>query len=348
MPTWLDKLSKEQKLPPEGYREILSTEDRSMISDLFSVARGVALSVFGNGVYIRGLIEISNYCRNNCYYCGIRSGNKEVERYRLSKETIMRSCQAGYELGMRTFVLQGGEDPRQSISWLTDVVSSIRNQYPDCAITLSLGEKSREEYATLYASGANRYLLRHETHNAEHYSVLHPSSMSIAHRKQCLYDLKAIGFQTGAGGMVGSPGQTVDHLVEDLLFLQEFRPEMIGLGPFVPHHATPFAKEKPGSVETTLRMLAICRIMLPHTLIPSTTALATVGGIDGRLQGILSGANVIMPNLSPQENRSQYQLYDNKSFSHAEAAEGLRLLEQQLQSIGYTISYQRGDYPKTM
>lgn len=346
MPTWIDKLYAQKEIPSNGYRDLLTTEDPSELSDLFSVAREVSRSIFGNKIFIRGLIEVSNYCQNNCLYCGIRAGNREVPRYRLSQEEILDSCAQGYAVGMRTFVMQGGEDPRQTTPWLVEVISEIRHRYPDCAITLSLGEKSRDEYQALFNAGANRYLLRHETFNPEHYAHLHPVQMSAEHRKQCLFHLKEIGFQTGTGVMVGSPHQTIDHLVEDLLFIQELRPEMIGIGPFIPHHATPFAREPHGSITTTLKMLAICRLLLPSALIPSTTALATVGGVDGRLQGILSGANVVMPNLSPPKNRSQYQLYDNKVSSDAEAAEGLLLLEQQLQTIGYTISLERGDHPK--
>lgn len=344
MPTWIDRLREEHSLPPEGYRYLLTTSRAHEELQLLAAAREVALSTFSNKVFLRGLIEVSNYCRNNCFYCGIRGENRSVNRYRLGKEEILSCCEEGYAIGLRTFVLQGGEDPKQNIHWLLDVISTVRRTYPDCAITLSLGEKSKEEYQALYQAGANRYLLRHETANEQHYNVLHPQNLSGSYRKQCLRWLKEIGFQTGTGIMVGSPGQTVDHIVEDLLFIEELRPEMIGLGPFIAHHATPFANKPNGSIARTLRLLAICRLMNPKALIPSTTALATLGNTNGRLQGILAGANVIMPNLSPFGARAKYELYDNKAYTQGESAQGIIQLQQELNTIGYEISLDRGDY----
>lgn len=345
MPTWVDKLRSEHDLPEEGYRQLLTTTDETLKEELFTAAREVAVNNFGKKVFIRGLIEVSNFCKNNCLYCGIRRGNREVPRYRLSKDDILASCAEGYRVGIRTFVMQGGEDPRQTTPWLVDVIAEMRSLYPDCAITLSLGEKTEDEYRLLYEAGANRYLLRHETFDEEHYAGLHPADMSGAYRKECLAMLKRIGFQTGTGVMVGSPGQTIEHLIKDLQFIRRLSPQMVGIGPFLPHHATPFANEAKGSADTTLRMLAICRLMLPQGLIPSTTALATLGGPEGRLQGILCGANVVMPNLSPPKHRTSYELYDNKAHSHSESAEGLRLLNEQLKTIGYAISLERGDHP---
>ena len=339
----IDKLRKEHKLTAEEYKILLECQDSNCLSYLQKQAQEEALSRFGNRVFIRGLIEVTNRCRNNCYYCGIRKGNPSVSRYGLTRETILACCREGYEAGFRTFVMQGGEDPAMTDEWTEQTVASIHRLFPDCAITLSLGEKTRETYERFFHAGANRYLLRHETYNKEHYRLLHPDRMSPEYRLQCLQWLKEIGYQTGTGIMVGTPGQTIGHLVEDLLFIERFQPEMIGIGPFIPHHDTPFAGKAAGSMEMTLKLLSIFRLMHPYALIPSTTALATLAG-DGRERGILAGANVVMPNLSPPEQRTQYTLYDNKAAFGAEAAEGLKKLSERLNAIGYRISTERGDY----
>ena len=343
MKTIVDKLCQEHTLNAEEYRSLLLCEDAEVLGYLKEKAQQTTIARFGREVFIRGLIEISNRCRNNCLYCGIRKGNTMVSRYALSRETILRCCREGYELGFRTFVLQGGEDASQTDDWVEEIVSAIREKISDCAITLSLGEKSKEAYQRFFDAGANRYLLRHETFNEIHYRELHPSEMSRDNRLQCLQWLKDIGYQTGTGIMVGSPGQTIDHLVEDLLFIERFRPEMIGIGPFIPHADTPFANEPAGSIELTLKLLSIFRLMHPSALIPATTALASLSP-DGRERGILAGANVVMPNLSPSDVREKYSLYNHKAAFGSEAAEGLKLLEKQLNKIGYTISYLRGDY----
>lgn len=339
----IDRLEAEHLLPADALVRLLETDDAEVVACLADRARRMTEQLFGTAVYVRGLIEISNHCRNNCYYCGIRNGNREVRRYRLDLQTILECCAHGYRLGFRTFVLQGGEDPLQTDDWVEETVTAIRASYPDCAITLSLGEKSREGYERFFRAGANRYLLRHETYNEFHYRRLHPSGLSRANRLRCLQDLKEIGYQTGTGIMVGSPGQTTGDLVADLLFMHRFRPQMIGIGPFVPHHATPFANERPGSVELTLRLLSILRLMHPSALIPATTALATLSP-QGRNRGILAGANVVMPNLSPLSERKNYELYNHKASLGAESAEGLLLLQQELQAIGRHIDYGRGDY----
>lgn len=345
MKIWVDKLRKEHFLRPDEYRALLMHYDEETLNYINAQAREVSLQQFGNKIYIRGLVEVSNCCRNNCYYCGIRKGNVHIERYRLTLESILSSCENGYQLGFRTFVLQGGEDPVMTDERIEEIVASIRQRFPDCAITLSLGEKTKEAYQRFYSAGANRYLLRHETFDRSHYYQLHPSEMSHERRMQCLRDLKEIGFQTGTGIMVGSPGQTIEHLLQDILFIQEFKPEMIGIGPFLPHKETPFAKEPSGTMEQTLLLLSIFRLMHPSALIPSTTALATLAP-NGRERGILAGANVVMPNLSPCEERKKYELYNNKASLGAESAEGLLSLQKQLQTIGYEISKERGDYSK--
>ena len=339
----IDKLHQKHTLTAEEYRSLLLCEDTTTNVYLQKKAQQTTIDRFGNAVFIRGLIEISNRCRNNCLYCGIRKGNTMVSRYALSRETILSCCREGHALGFRTFVLQGGEDVSQTDDWVTETVSAVRKEFPDCAITLSLGEKSKEAYQRFFEAGANRYLLRHETFNETHYQELHPSEMSRNHRLRCLEWLKEIGYQTGTGIMVGSPGQTIDHLVEDLLFIERFHPEMIGIGPFIPHAETPFANKPAGSIKLTLKLLSILRLMHPSALIPATTALASLSS-DGRERGILAGANVVMPNLSPSSVREKYSLYNQKAAFGSEAAEGLKLLKEQLNKIGYTISNDRGDY----
>lgn len=338
----IDKLNTSHCLKADELSVLLSERDQ-YADTLFKLAQETAQKSFGNKVFIRGLIEFTNYCRNNCYYCGIRAGNANAVRYRLSKEEILNCCQTGYELEFRTFVLQGGEDMHYSPSAMADIVYAIKTAYPSCAVTLSVGEHSRETYALWKSAGADRYLLRHETANPEHYAKLHPESLSLANRKQCLCNLKELGYQVGSGFMVGSPFQTIDNIVEDLMFLQELRPQMIGIGPFIPHSATPFANYPAGDVKLTLVLISILRLLFPDVLLPATTALGTLAE-NGRLLGIKAGANVIMPNLSPNDVRKNYLLYDNKLCSGAEAAESLNLLRRELQSIGYDIAIDRGDY----
>ena len=297
---------------------------------------------YGNKVYTRGLIEYTNYCKNNCYYCGIRAGNTNVKRYRLTQEEIMDCCANGYELGFRTFVLQGGEDPYFTDEKMVEIIRGIRELYPDCAITLSIGEKSYESYRKFKEAGADRYLLRHETANEAHYGTLHPENMSLKNRKQCLYDLKKLGYQVGAGFMVGSPGQKLEYLAEDLIFLKELQPDMVGIGPFIPHHDTQYAEEPAGSVELTLALLSVIRIILPKVLLPATTALGTLDPL-GREKGMKAGANVVMPNLSPVRNRKQYELYDNKICTGEEAAECRGCMSRRVASVGCELVTDRGD-----
>ena len=310
---------------------------------LFALAQETAHKSFGRQIFVRGLIEFTNYCKNDCYYCGIRRSNKNAARYRLTQEEILECCHAGYGLGFRTFVLQGGEDYFYSDEDIAAIVRAIKAQYPDCAVTLSIGERSRETYALWEQAGADRYLLRHETADCAHYAKLHPAELNAKNRQNCLYTLKELGYQAGAGFMVGSPYQTAENLADDLMFLQKLRPQMIGIGPFIPHHDTPFKDEPAGSVELTLVLLAVLRLLFPHVLLPATTALGTLAP-GGRLLGIKAGANVIMPNLSPQNVRGKYLLYDNKLHTGAEAAEALNELQREVASIGYRIVSARGDY----
>ena len=310
---------------------------------LRKAAQRVARQHFGNKIFIRGLIELSSVCKNDCLYCGLRRSNQNAVRYRLSKEQIMSCCENGYALGFRTFVLQGGEDGYYTDEVMCDIVHTIRSAYPDCAITLSLGERGEESFKRLYAAGANRYLLRHETADEAHYARLHPGNMSGAHRKQLLYQLKEIGYQTGAGFMVGSPYQTTENLADDLLFIQQLAPQMCGIGPFIPHKDTQFRNYPRGDLNLTLTLLSIIRLMNPKILLPSTTALGTIHP-KGRELGILHGANVIMPNLSPVEHRKDYAIYDNKICTGDEAAECIKCLSGRLELIGYRIVTDRGDY----
>lgn len=310
---------------------------------LFETADRIRKKTYGNDVYIRGLIEISNYCKNDCIYCGIRRSNKNAQRYRLTAEEIMQCCEAGYTLGFRTFVMQGGEDGFYTDDMMCSLISQIKEKYPDCAVTLSLGERSRDSYQKLFNAGADRYLLRHETANADHYAKLHPKELSYQNRMDCLKSLKEIGYQVGAGFMVGSPYQTKENLVNDLLFIKKFQPHMVGIGPFIPQKDTPFKDFESGTLRDTLVMVAITRLLLPNALIPSTTALGTVSP-NGRELGLKAGANVVMPNLSPADYRKLYSLYDNKICIGDEAAESLSHLKESVQKIGYNIVTDRGDY----
>jgi biotin synthase len=335
----IDKLETFQTLSREEFALVLLCDD----GYLFERARFKAQEVYGKNVFMRGLIEFTNYCKNDCFYCGLRIGNKKTERYRLSKQQILECCKNGYALGFRTFVLQGGEDAYYTDEILVEIVKEIKAAHPDCAITLSIGERGFESYELLRKAGADRYLLRHETANDEHYRILHPEKMSSANRKKCLYDLKKLGYQVGCGFMVGSPKQTTEHIIDDLMFIREFKPHMAGVGPFIPHSGTPFKNEKAGDLHLTLNILAILRLMQPNLLIPATTALGTLDG-HGREWGILAGANVVMPNLSPADVRRKYLLYDNKICTGEEAAEYAACMKDRIKKIGYEIPAARGDY----
>lgn len=339
----IEKLYSEKNLTDEEFRALLT--DLPEADYLFEKARSRATEVYENKVFIRGLIEVSNFCKNDCYYCGIRKCNNKAERYRLSEEEILSACENGHILGFRTFVLQGGEDAYFTDERLCPLVKEIKKRYPDCAVTLSLGERSDESYQKLYEAGADRYLIRHETATEEHYKMLHPEEMSFENRMRCLKTLKKIGFQTGCGFMVGSPYQTIDNIISDLKFIKEFQPQMVGIGPFLPHTDTPFGGENKGSAELTVYLLAIVRLMLPSVLLPATTALGTAEQ-GGREMGILAGANVIMPNLSPQRAREKYTLYNNKLHTGTENAYQLEKLKEQIAKIGYRIVSDRGDYKK--
>lgn len=339
----IDKLALTHSLTKEEWISLIA--DRPEQEYLFARARQAAQTYYGNAVFIRGLIEFTSYCKNNCFYCGIRRDNRKAARYRLGKEEILDCCRQGYGLGFRTFVLQGGEDAYYTDDLFAGLISEIKSSYPDCAVTLSAGEKPKESYRRFFEAGADRYLLRHETADEAHYRILHPAEMSFASRIRCLTDLKEIGFQTGCGFMVGSPGQTPEHLAEDMLFITELKPDMVGIGPFVPHHNTPFAGEAGGTAEQTVYLLALLRLLKPDLLIPATTALGTVDP-DGRERGVLAGANVVMPNLSPVGVRKQYALYDNKICTGDEAAECLSCLKGRMERIGYRIVTGRGDPAK--
>ena len=321
---------------------LLTTSDPMAIDGLKEEACRVRDEVYGRRVFMRGLIEISNHCRNNCLYCGIRRDAK-CRRYRLSKEQIMDCCRTGHGLGFRTFVMQGGEDAWFTDEVMCDIVEAVKREFPDCAVTLSLGERGRESFRRLRDAGADRYLLRHETADSDHYGKLHPAEMTLEHRMQCLHDLRELGYQVGAGFMVGSPGQTVETLKKDLEFIEEFKPEMVGIGPFIPAAGTPFEGERAGSVEITLRLLAMIRVMHPHVLLPATSALGTMHP-QGRERAIASGANVVMPNLSPQDTRALYSIYNNKLSTGSEAAESAADIRLRMAAIGMEVPMDRGDY----
>lgn len=342
---YIDKLEQQGKLEHEEWVKLLSGyEDEQLREYAASAARKLSQSVFGNKIYVRGLIEFTNYCKNDCYYCGIRCSNRQAERYRLTREQILDCCRQGWELGFRTFVLQGGEDPFYQDDWYEETIRAIKKQHPECAITLSIGERSRESYQRLYEAGADRYLLRHETADESHYRKLHPPQLSLAHRKNCLYQLKEIGYQVGCGFMVGSPGQTMETLAKDLEFIKELRPHMVGIGPFLPAANTPFQDRERGSLELTLFLISLLRLQEKQVLLPATTALGTIHPL-GREMGIKAGANVVMPNLSPVSVRKKYALYDNKICTGEEAAECRGCLNRRVETIGYEIVTDRGDSP---
>lgn len=344
----IDKLDKNNVLLKEEFIELIDSRDSEINEYLFEKARNVRHKYYEQDIYIRGLIEFTNYCKNDCYYCGIRRSNKNASRYRLSKSEILECCRTGYELGFRTYVLQGGEDPFYTDDKIIDIIKEIKQNFPDCALTLSLGEKPYNSYKAFYETGADRYLLRHETASEEHYNKLHPKELSLLNRKKCLWDLKEIGYDVGTGFMVGSPYQTTENLAEDLLFIKELKPQMVGIGPFIPHHDTPFKNFKGDDGSLTLFMIGLLRLMLPSALLPSTTALGTIDPL-GREKGILSGANVVMPNLSPTNVRDKYLLYDNKICTGDEAAECRFCMENRMKKIGYNVVVSRGDFkPETI
>ncbi len=340
------KLYETGDLTDAELKALILTDDNDAAQLLREYADEVRQRWYGRKVFLRGLIEVSSYCRNDCLYCGIRRSNKDADRYRLDREKIFQCAENGYGLGFRTFVMQGGEDGFYTDDFMCDVISGLREKYPDCAITLSLGERSEESYRRMKEAGADRYLLRHEAASDELYSKLHPAEMSLENRKQCLFTLKKLGYQVGSGFMVGAPFQTADHLVEDLRFLQELHPHMIGIGPFVPHHSTPFAQENGGTLQLTLRLLGILRLMFPKVLLPATTALGTIAP-NGRELGLQTGCNVVMPNLSPVNVRKKYDLYDNKICTGEEAAECRGCLQRRIESAGYEVAQERGDCIET-
>lgn len=338
----IDKLCAEHCLTLSEYRQLLCGESTDVEELLTERAAAAQRAVYGNAIYIRGLMEIGNVCKNDCLYCGIRRDNAGCERYRLGAEEILACCRQGYALGFRTFVLQGGEDAHWTDDRLCAIIAHIKREFSDCAVTLSLGERSEDSYQALFDAGADRYLLRHETADRAHYEKLHPPEMSFDNRMRCLASLKQIGYQTGCGFMVGSPYQTVDTLAKDLKFIETFDPAMCGIGPFIPHDETPFGNHPAGTLSRTLMLLSIIRLMKPGILLPATTALGTIHPW-GRELGILSGANVVMPNLSPANAREKYMLYNNKLHSDEEAAEGLETLKRRVAAIGYEIVCARGD-----
>lgn len=338
----IDALAKTGFLSFDDFKAIIHCDNAQDTQYLFAKSREQAQKYYGNKIFVRGLIEFTNYCKNDCLYCGIRASNKNANRYRLSAGEILNCCDNGYLLGFRTFVLQGGEDMHYTDDDYVSIIRNIKSRYPDCAVTMSIGERSRSSYERYFEAGADRYLLRHETADCDHYKKLHPDKMSFENRMRCIKALKEIGYQTGAGFMVGSPYQTEENIYKDLQFIKEIQPHMVGIGPFIPQRDTPFADFKAGSCELTLKLLAIIRLMQPNVLLPATTALGTIDP-RGREKGILAGANVVMPNLSPVMHRKDYALYDNKICTGEEAAECRFCLSRRVESIGYEIVTDRGD-----
>lgn len=339
----IDKLHRDKQLEGSEFLQLISTISDDEMLYLHGIARTVRRSTYGDRIFMRGLIEISSYCKQNCLYCGLRAGNRNAQRYRLTSEQILAICDNGYSLGLRTFVLQGGEDSYFTDDLIVEIIRAIKGKFPDCAVTLSIGEKSKESYLRYYRAGGDRYLLRHETASDELYSSLHPG-LTFESRRQCLMNLKSIGFQTGAGFMVGLPRQTDEDLVKDILFLKELSPHMVGVGPFVPHGSTPLATSSAGSAKKVALMLSILRLMLPNVLLPATTALGAVDNSHGQILALNAGANVLMPNLTPSEQRSKYKLYDGKTFVSDEASECLGFMIERIRSIGLIPDMSRGDH----
>lgn len=338
----ISKLSNDNTLTFDEFVYLIDNRSPELASFIAAKARKAAQKYYGTNIYVRGLIEISNYCKNDCFYCGIRRGNFDAERYRLSPDEILQCCKTGYELGLRTFVLQGGEDEAFTDKIIVDIITQIKSLYPDCAVTLSLGEKPYSSYLAFYRAGADRYLLRHETADETHFSRLHPSTYSVESRMQCLSYLKQIGYQVGSGFMVGSPFQSSKNIASDLLYLKELSPQMVGIGPFIPHHDTPFANFKPGTAELTTYLISIIRLMLPNALIPATTALGTIDE-KGRESAITAGANVVMPNLTPEDCMRKYAIYDNKITDADNASKVISELKTKFSKIDYNIVVDRGD-----
>lgn len=341
----IEKLEITHSLTLDEYEYLIANKTDEAAEILAEKARAVREEHYGKAVYIRGLIEIGNICKNDCLYCGIRRGNKNCDRYRLTETEILECADEGYTLGFRTFVMQGGEDGSFSDEFMCSVIKKLKAKYPDCAVTLSIGERSRESYEKLFAAGADRFLLRHETADKEHYEKLHPKELSFDNRMECLKNLKEIGFQTGCGFMVGSPFQTNHHIAKDLKFIEEFKPQMCGIGPFIPHKDTPFKDYPAGTAEMTCYLVSIIRLIHPKILLPATTALGTIMN-GGREKGILSGANVVMPNLSPVSVRKKYMLYNGKISTGDEAAEAVNNLAKSMKKIGFEVVTDRGDFKK--
>jgi biotin synthase len=339
----VDRLARERSLPLASYAGLIASYNPELAEYAAALAREKRRQVYGDVVYVRGLIEISNVCGNDCYYCGIRKSNRHCQRYTLSAQEVMACCQEGYGLGFRTFVLQGGESGVYSLDEICQLARDIKHSFPGCALTLSLGEYPYAAYKAMREAGVDRYLLRHETANADHYAALHPPAMQFSNRMRCLRDLKALGFQAGCGFMVGSPGQTPLILAEDLSFIEAYAPEMCGIGPFIPHHDTPLGQHPAGSAEMTTFLLSLLRLMHPNLLLPATTALGSLA-VGGREKGILAGANVVMPNLSPPAQREKYSIYDNKLSTGAESAQNLEALRQSIAAAGCNMVLDRGDY----
>ena len=338
----IDRLEAEHCLTLEEYRYLVEHESQEAKAYIAPKARRIADQVYGHDIYVRGLIEFSNYCKNNCYYCGIRADNSRCDRYRLTEDVILKCCDDGYDYGYRTFVLQSGEDPYYTDDMLCRIISKIRERHPDCAVTLSIGEKSYESYKRYFEAGAQRYLLRHETADKDHYGKLHPARMAFDHRMNCVRQLREIGYDVGIGMMIGAPMQTSLNLAEDLKFIEQFQPEMCGMGPFIPHDDTPFRDQPAGTLDMTLYLLSIVRLICPHVLLPATTALGTIHPL-GREMGVEAGANVVMPNLSPTEVRQKYLLYNNKICTGEESAQCRGCLQARMSGIGYQVVVSRGD-----
>lgn len=307
-------------------------------NELFKTADEVRQEFVGDEVHLRGLIEFTNICRQTCKYCGIRRENSKVNRYRLSKDEIISMARHGVRNGFKTLVMQGGEDSFFTKDLICEIIFEIKKM--DVALTLSLGERSFEDYKAFKDAGADRYLLRIETTDKELYKSVHPG-MSFENRKRCLYDLKSLGYETGTGCLIGLPGQTVESLADDILFFKELDADMVGVGPFIPHPETPFAKSSCGSFNLALKVMAITRLLLPNINIPATTAMETLSP-NGRLIALQSGANVFMPNITEGVSPSKYEIYPDKSGINGAKNGIIGEINENLKVIGRYVSDTKG------
>lgn len=336
----IEKASTLHRLEREELIALL--EDENCNQNLFEAADSVRKNFVGDEIHLRGLIEFSNICKNNCCYCGLRRDNRKISRYRLENAEILELAAHGAAMGLKTIVLQSGEDAYYGCERLCEIIRGIKRL--NVALTLSIGEKSLEDYQAYHAAGADRFLLRIETTDRTLYER-HDPEMSWEARRQCLTDLRRAGLEVGSGCLVGLPGQTVASLADDILFFKEIEADMIGIGPFIPHPDTPLGDASGGRLETALKVMALTRLLLPDINIPATTAMETLAQ-DGQIRALKAGANVIMPNITLTDYRRYYELYPGKSATGYTPDESLKKVVAKIESIGRKVALGFGFHEK--